>query len=193
MILSQGAEAILSVTEFAGRSCVLKVRVSKKYRVPQLDIKINKTRFNQEVRCIAKCVNLGVNVPTIYFADMQQQHIYMEYIQGDTLKNVLRVAPHSDQLHSFASALGAMLARMHTGDVFHGDLTTSNIMVNTDGQIVLIDFGLAVSKCSTEDKAVDLYVLERSFISSHPEYETLVLIITTAFRTIALISCYSSK
>ncbi|KAL9101573.1 MAG: hypothetical protein Q9163_003173 [Psora crenata] len=39
------------------------------------------------------------------------------------------------------------------------------------GDIVLIDFGLAVQSLHDEDKAVDLYVLERAFGSTHPEAE----------------------
>lgn len=38
---------------------------------------------------------------------------------------------------------------------------------------VLIDFGLAYTSSLTEDKAVDLYVLERAFASTHPESEPL--------------------
>jgi TP53 regulating kinase-like protein len=34
---------------------------------------------------------------------------------------------------------------------------------------VLIDFGLAHQSTSVEDKAVDLYVLERALSSTHPE------------------------
>ena len=47
-------------------------------------------------------------------------------------------------------------------------------MIELTGQVVLIDFGLATSQCSLEDKAVDLYVLERSFIATHPEHSLLV-------------------
>lgn len=39
------------------------------------------------------------------------------------------------------------------------------------GEVVLIDFGLAVQSIQDEDKAVDLYVLERAFGSTHPEAE----------------------
>lgn len=42
---------------------------------------------------------------------------------------------------------------------------------NTEGDVVLIDFGLAVQSVQEEDKAVDLYVLERAFASTHPEVE----------------------
>ncbi|KAL9581993.1 MAG: hypothetical protein Q9212_003565 [Teloschistes hypoglaucus] len=40
-----------------------------------------------------------------------------------------------------------------------------------DGEVVLIDFGLAAQSVQDEDKAVDLYVLERAFGSTHPELE----------------------
>ena len=37
----------------------------------------------------------------------------------------------------------------------------------------MIDFGLAYTSPLTEDKAVDLYVLERAFGSTHPESKTM--------------------
>jgi TP53 regulating kinase-like protein len=95
--------------------------------------------------------------------------------------------------------VGRAVAAMHLkGGVVHGDLTTSNIMVRpiwkqkTDGlvsggheggeaeekevvdlqgEIVLIDFGLATQSIQDEDRAVDLYVLERAFGSTHPREE----------------------
>lgn len=40
-----------------------------------------------------------------------------------------------------------------------------------EGELVLIDFGLAVQSIQDEDRAVDLYVLERAFGSTHPRQE----------------------
>jgi TP53 regulating kinase-like protein len=40
-----------------------------------------------------------------------------------------------------------------------------------EGDVVLIDFGLAGQSSSEEDRAVDLYVLERAFGSTHPRAE----------------------
>ena len=37
----------------------------------------------------------------------------------------------------------------------------------------MIDFGLSFNSASVEDKAVDLYVLERAFSSTHPDSESL--------------------
>lgn len=81
--------------------------------------------------------------------------------------------------------IGRTVGSMHKVGVVHGDLTTSNMILRpidsaptgvTDspsmmGDIVLIDFGLASTSSAEEDRAVDLYVLERAFGSTHPMTE----------------------
>lgn len=63
---------------------------------------------------------------------------------------------------------------MHCADVIHGDLTTSNMMLRgTAPEVLLIDFGLTTVSSFWEDKAVDLYVLERAFASTHPTSDGL--------------------
>jgi TP53 regulating kinase-like protein len=41
----------------------------------------------------------------------------------------------------------------------------------------MIDFGLSYISTLPEDKGVDLYVLERAFLSTHPNSESLVLLL----------------
>jgi TP53 regulating kinase-like protein len=67
--------------------------------------------------------------------------------------------------------MGSILAKLHSNGVVHGDLTTSNMMIQENGALVLIDFGLAQVSSNPEDLAVDLYVLERALLSTHPELE----------------------
>ncbi len=50
-------------------------------------------------------------------------------------------------------------------------------------ELVLIDFGLGFSEGTPEDKGVDLYVLERAFLSTHPNHEELFKIILGAYRS----------
>ncbi|KAF2269950.1 serine/threonine-protein kinase bud32 [Lojkania enalia] len=85
--------------------------------------------------------------------------------------------------------VGRAVGRLHEVGVCHGDLTTSNLMVrppgdlqepgpertedDLEGEIVLIDFGLATQTIHEEDRAVDLYVLERAFAATHPAAEHL--------------------
>lgn len=63
------------------------------------------------------------------------------------------------------------IAKLHDGSIIHGDLTTSNILVK-DNKPYFIDFGLSyISSNQLEDQAVDLYVLEKAFLSTHPELD----------------------
>ncbi|KAG6861046.1 hypothetical protein C0995_004547 [Termitomyces sp. Mi166 len=88
--------------------------------------------------------------------------------------------------------IGIQLAKMHAADVVHGDLTTSNMMLrhpssftsedtDTPTELVLIDFGLSYVSSLVEDKAVDLYVLERAFSSTHPDSEPLFASVLAAY------------
>ncbi|EMD35977.1 hypothetical protein CERSUDRAFT_115924 [Gelatoporia subvermispora B] len=83
--------------------------------------------------------------------------------------------------------VGAEIAKMHRADIIHGDLTTSNMMLRHPRadkglQLVLIDFGLAYTSTLVEDKAVDLYVLERAFASTHPASEPLFASVLRAYQ-----------
>jgi len=49
--------------------------------------------------------------------------------------------------------------------------------------ITLIDFGLSSISHSIEDKAVDLYVLERAFQATHPQSEKLFVAVLKGYRT----------
>ncbi|KAH9842887.1 uncharacterized protein C8Q71DRAFT_734992 [Rhodofomes roseus] len=83
--------------------------------------------------------------------------------------------------------IGTEIAKMHRADIVHGDLTTSNMILRHPSsakglQLVLIDFGLAYTSTLAEDKAVDLYVLERAFASTHPASELLVASVLKAYQ-----------
>ncbi|WWC97154.1 EKC/KEOPS complex subunit BUD32 [Kwoniella sp. B9012] len=77
-------------------------------------------------------------------------------------------------------SIGSALAKLHLTTIIHGDLTTSNMMIRLTPdnksqpyEIVLIDFGLSSTAQFPENYAVDLYVLERAFASTHPKSEKL--------------------
>ena len=77
-------------------------------------------------------------------------------------------------LVTLARTIGATVARLHAAGLIHGDITTSNILVDTSKrelELVMIDFGLSFQEGSAEDKGVDLYVLERALLSTHPDTE----------------------
>lgn len=102
--------------------------------------------------------------PTIYYVDAAKGLLVMELIDGITVKHALRA---DEGLYpQVASRIGQAMAVLHNNNIIHGDLTTSNIMLR-GADLVMIDFGLATISASLEDRAVDLYVLERAILSTH--------------------------
>ncbi|RMZ00256.1 hypothetical protein D0860_08058 [Hortaea werneckii] len=109
-----------------------------------------------------------------------------------------------DGVKELLGRIGTVVGRLHAAGVVHGDLTTSNLMLRRDtgsggdegkgeqghgsdgedlrGEVVLIDFGLALQSTADEDRAVDLYVLERAFGSTHPREEHLFPEVITAYQ-----------
>lgn len=73
----------------------------------------------------------------------------------------------NDEGELLGKSIGQIIARLHSSEIIHGDLTTSNIIISNT-EPVLIDFGLSCVSNSVEDRAVDLYVLERAILSTHP-------------------------
>lgn len=72
--------------------------------------------------------------------------------------------------------VGEQIALLHLSDIIHGDLTTSNLMLRPSPSpaVYVIDFGLSYVSAVAEDKAVDLYVLERAVEATHPEPKEVI-------------------
>ncbi|RVE61153.1 hypothetical protein OJAV_G00167870 [Oryzias javanicus] len=183
-ILQQGAEGRVYRAEFLGKPAVIKERFPKRYRHPELDERLTHRRTVQEVRSILRCRRAGISTPVVYFVDYSSSCIFLEEIvDSQTVRDFIASSqPSSSQkdqeLHWLAKLIGQILAKMHDEDVIHGDLTTSNMLLrrgpeSSEFELVLIDFGLSYISALAEDKGVDLFVLEKAFLSTHPNTELL--------------------
>ncbi|CAG8449733.1 11715_t:CDS:2 [Funneliformis mosseae] len=177
-LIKQGAEARIHTAPFLTRTAIVKERFSKAYRHPILDKKLTTRRVNQEARCLFKCRKSGVDTPALYFVDTENSTIYMEFVRGTIVKDLLVTnsvyIQNKVKQDELAKKIGIALAKVHEIDIIHGDLTTSNLMLRESNQsLVVIDFGLSYISSLPEDKAVDLYVLERAFLSTHPNSEEM--------------------
>ncbi|KAH6905110.1 kinase-like domain-containing protein [Coprinopsis sp. MPI-PUGE-AT-0042] len=105
-----------------------------------------------------------------------------------------RLQEYGVDVATLMQLIGTQLARLHKADIIHGDLTTSNMMLRHPSaflsldpgsaittELVLIDFGLSFTSALVEDKAVDLYVLERAFASTHPDSEPMFASVLDAY------------
>ncbi|KAI9784643.1 MAG: serine/threonine-protein kinase bud32 [Geoglossum umbratile] len=187
-LLAQGAEALLYKTTYLTPSlpAALKHRPRKPYRHPTLDARLTRHRILSEARILTKCRREGVRVPAVYFVDWEQGWLLMEWVGGGSVRGVLGregvLEREAERVEGLMGRIGHAVGRLHESGVVHGDLTTSNLMLQPssaddkdplDGDVILIDFGLGAVSVQDEDKAVDLYVLERAFISTHPKAEGL--------------------
>lgn len=84
----------------------------------------------------------------------------MDFIDGDKLRDVF------EERNDLWPRIGKNIARLHTRDIIHGDLTTSN-MILTDGEVCFIDFGLGFFSQRVEDRATDLRLLRQVLEATH--------------------------
>ena len=166
MLIKKGAEASLYLETWHGRKVVLKKRLVKKYRVPELDREIRIQRTRHEPSIIHKAKEAGVPTPIIYMIDLTSSMIVMEFVEGKRLKEVLDHLP-SEERRRLCRYVGILVGRLHKSGIIHGDLTTSNMILTPEGRIVFIDFGLSEQSFELENRGVDLHLMKRALLSTH--------------------------
>ena len=164
-----GAEAILSKSEWLGYNAIKKVRVPKKYRIAPLDLELRKNRTTTESKLLVAAKKNGVITPYIFEIDIVNTTIVMEYIEGKLVKDILDSELELQTKLNIVKEIGKQVGKLHNNDIIHGDLTTSNIL-ERDTKFVFIDFGLGKVSSAIEDKAVDILLIKKCFISTHTEY-----------------------
>ena len=187
-IIQQGAEAIIYKID----NKIVKDRIPKKYRLPELDNKIRRIRTKSEAKIIEKLKNI-INVPKILADPGAGRMIHMQYIKGKKLSEHLESLDYK----TICKQIGETLTKLHNQDIIHGDLTTSNMIyventkktnisnsktiqatqnkskdisnINNKNKfkIYLIDFGLGFHSHKIEDKAVDLHLLKQALEAKH--------------------------
>lgn len=170
-IIRKGAEAILIKGAWFDQDIALyKVRVKKSYRIPAIDDKLRLERTVTEARILGMLLGAGIPVPALFDVDVKEGVIVMEFIQGSRIKDILQDL--QGKIGAVFEKIGYQVARIHDIDIIHGDLTTSNIIYESnvsDNEIMFrfIDFGLARHTTSIEDKSIDLHLFKRVISSTH--------------------------
>jgi len=100
-------------------------------------------RFLREARTAS-----ALNHPGICTVHALSEHdgrpfIVMELIDGQTLRAVMANRPQPDEVARLIGQAAVALAAAHAAGVVHRDIKPENIMVRRDGQVKVVDFGLA--------------------------------------------------
>lgn len=169
-LLAKGAESdIVRNKYFKGfkdyeSNCIIKNRLPKGYRIPEIDNKIRKTRTKSEAKILSDVKESGILTPILYDVDIHNKAITMEYIDGLVVKDIIDTLSREER-KKLSFKIGQYLSSIHEMNIVHGDLTTSNMIINKNNNLVFIDFGLSYYSNLLEDKADDLLVLKKSIKS----------------------------
>ena len=157
-LIAQGAESKL----FLSGNRIIKNRFSKKYRIREIDNRLRKSRTRREAKVLEKLRAINFPAPKLIRSD-ETENLEMEYIEGRLIKDMLE----KNSYIRLSKEIGEKIAILHNENIIHGDLTTSNMILNKKNGISFIDFGLSFFSHKIEDKATDLHLLKEALESKH--------------------------
>lgn len=146
-------------------------------------LKIMEEQIINEAKAILKCKTNGIAVPTLYSIDLKNYKIIMENVSGLIVTDFLQENyNNTEAITELLFEIGVKLSEMHSFNVCHGDLNTSNMLLKEDGSIVFINFGLSTLNSSVNDKVMDLYILELCFTYWHWQIADKFWLILTGYK-----------
>ena len=100
-------------------------------------------RFKREAKAAA-----ALNHPNIITVHEVGEHegqtfIAMEYVKGESLRDRMKRELSSEDALELISQVCEGLSKAHKADIVHRDIKPENIMIDEDGRVRVLDFGLA--------------------------------------------------
>src|SRR5690349_9085361 len=144
-----GGAVYLAQDSRLGRECVVKEALST--FASSAERRQAEADFQREAMILARLSTEHPGLPQTYdfFSDGSRHYLVMQFIDGETLEDRLRRtgAPLPvDNVVQYAGAVAEILAYLHgqrPEPVVHRDVKPANIIVDTQGRVKLVDFGLA--------------------------------------------------
>lgn len=153
-----------------------KMFVLKKYRgefISQADNEKFLEKFRNEISMLYDLNHQ--NIVRIYDYSKNDSWYIMEYIDGITIDNYLKNKP-TDLVSIFFQAIN-VFSYLESKKICHRDIRNTNILINKEGILKLIDFGFgksinnASSKMKTATKTINFpYTLPDEINSDTPKY-----------------------
>jgi serine/threonine-protein kinase len=125
------------------------------------------TRFNQEAKAAARLSHPHVVAVYDQGEDGENVFLAMEYVQGRTLRDLLRERGRltPGQALSILEPVVAALRAAHAAGLVHRDIKPENVLLADDGRIKVADFGLARALANAEQTATGLLIGTVAYLS----------------------------
>jgi serine/threonine protein kinase len=109
-------------------------------------------RFREEARALSKLNHR--NIATVHDFDTDEvfDYLVMEYVPGQKLRDRISEGPLPEaEIIRLATQLANGLEAAHSRGLVHRDLKPENVRLNLEGELKILDFGLAKLVQSTSD------------------------------------------
>jgi len=112
---------------------------------PSATMSNHKERFDIEAKILSKLNHKNIIKHYDDFVFDGVDMIVMEYVEGISLEEKMRKGNPIDEKEAlkYTKQILSALTEVHSHKVFHRDLKTSNIHITVDGNVKLLDFGIA--------------------------------------------------
>lgn len=114
-------------------------------------------RFSREAEAASKVSH--ENIVNMYDVgiDGDTRYIVMEYVDGDTLKDMIREMGHlgPDAVVRMGIRILAAADHAHKNGIVHRDIKPQNILVDREGKVKVADFGIARLKAQQTTRVAD--------------------------------------
>ncbi|BAZ38985.1 serine/threonine protein kinase [Calothrix sp. NIES-4101] len=141
-------EKVVAIKEFYPQEHALRNSASGELIVPTTKQEIYQRgieKFLREGQTLAKIQNPHVVGVENYFQERGTAYLVMELITGNTLREELEAQVNRQfsptQIEHIMSALVGALAEVHIQGIYHLDLKPENVLITSEGRLVLVDFG----------------------------------------------------
>jgi formylglycine-generating enzyme required for sulfatase activity len=125
-------------------------------------------RFEREVKAAAKLVH--ANIITVFDADQADGRIFMvmEYIKGDDLGGILRKKGQLSvsEVVDYILQAARGLKYAHDQGVIHRDIKPGNILVDSSGNVKIVDMGLAKLESKTDEESISMLTASASIMGT---------------------------
>ena len=124
----------------------------------------DQTGAAREWRALQALASSGIPAPRPlgWLRDEESEWIAMTFVEGAPSHEALRGAD-TRQRRAWIERLGQLIRRVHAEGICHGDLHLGNLLSDTSGQPILIDWQQARLRATARDRGRDLASLEFSF------------------------------